>query len=410
MRWVTFPIRALGTNIIGEYFTFGHPNSFEYSFDSISPSLQVVSPGMSNKRRGRRGRGGKPVRLFDAVVQRSLSIKHVGGSASSARVVETDAADNQLQLTATPPSSLSGITVPDSILATNERFAVHWLMCGDGNARNGVRFDRGVVYANSILRLKSWGSFWALAWDDDILIGLPPEGCTFSAALRGDFLSVLESDSLVVPRFNGPGQNDSDVRRHYERHICAWLSEHSGWVLNLSRNGAREARAIDPNQYIERWEVITYHGVHDCAVAATIDSVHLVSGIENACEAIRLAGNTPKRTIRFESASALLDKLRIRAPGIRLKKLSVDEEREIRSGGSRGSLLWLVRDRRSVFLVILASESCIHSVAVDTRPLRRIIVDSQEPFAISLSVRNLQHCGIGANVHVRAVRRVVIPD
>ena len=292
----------------------------------------------------------------------------------------------------------------------DERYFVNWVICGDGNTRHGLLFERGIVYANDILRIKSWDSFWPLAWDEDIFIGLPPEGCRFQATWRGENLSVMESTSLDVPRCPAHSSSDDDVRKHYEQHVCRWLGEHPGWVLKLSRNGARHSNSFQKDQYIEHWRVVTYCGVHDCAVAATIDAVHLVSGIDRALDAIRIAGNSPKRSNRFETVSALLDKLRADHPGFRLQKLGKDDEKLFWSSESQTSLHWLVNNCRGVFVVILESRGCIHTVAVDSRPLRRMIVDSSEPYGVSLSMRNLQICGGGTGTHIRAVRQVMFDE
>ena len=145
-------------------------------------------------------------------------------------------------------------------------------------------------------------------------------------------------------------------------------------------------------------------------VASAINSAHLIAGIEGAGRALDLEGEWPKRSIRFETACVLFDKLR--APGtlLQLQKLTKDEESLVWSGDQDGSLRRLVRNRRDVFLVLLESQYSVHTVAVDTRPLLRIIVNSLEPYAVSLCVRNLKFCGGGLGTHIRAVRRVVLAD
>ena len=363
---------------------------------------------MGNKKRGKRGRGAKRGKPSDATTLRSTITKHVGGSLSSPGVVGVDAAGSQLRLPAISRRPRARVSESEGVLG--ERCYVHWLLCGDGTIRRGMRFSRGVVYANNILRLKSWDSFWVLVWDDEIFVGLPPEGCVFRGAWRGENLSIMETDLLNVPACPGRKPSACDVRMHYEKYICNWLSEHPGWTLSMCRNGAREARTLQGDQYVTSWGVITYEGVHDCAVAASIDSVHLISGIEKAAYAERLAGQTPKRSVRFETASALFDKLRAKGLKVRLEKVTEGEERSLRRGGYRQSLGWIVSNSSGVFLVILESTDIVHTVAVDSRPDRRVIVDSLERYALSLSVQNLQYCGGGPETQVRALRRVVLED
>ena len=77
---------------------------------------------------------------------------------------------------------------------------MNWLVCGDGVTRCGEQLERGVVYANYIIRRKSWVSFWSFGWDDRIFAGLPPEGSKFRAPWRGENLSVLDTTFLTLPR------------------------------------------------------------------------------------------------------------------------------------------------------------------------------------------------------------------
>ena len=123
------------------------------------------------------------------------------------------------------------------------------------------------------------------------------------------------------------------------------------------------------------------------------------------------AGRSPKRSLRFETAHALLHAVGQRTTGCCLQKVPDAAQTEIWRSDPCCAMRWLVGEQSGVYLVILESQlGCVHTVAVDARPLRRIIVDTLEPYAMRLSVRALMLCGGGEGVRVRAMRKVVTTE
>ena len=89
-----------------------------------------------------------------------------------------------------------------------------------------------------------------------------------------------------------------------------------------------------------------------------------------------------------------------------MRNLKDDEIVAVWSKHRTQGLNWLLSQFDSVFVVTLESLGTVHSIAVDTRPWRRIIVDSQECYALRLATGMLIYCGGGIGTHIRAIRRV----
>ena len=84
---------------------------------------------------GHRDRRKRDGRLSDADALRSSSTKRAGGSQSSTRVVEHDAAGVLLQPRASSHEDQGVSSLHHRVLNTDGRYFVHWILCGDGGSR-----------------------------------------------------------------------------------------------------------------------------------------------------------------------------------------------------------------------------------------------------------------------------------
>lgn len=398
---------AAGDGDVRAGFRSSREGSEAWESSSQPGGSQIGAPGTSHSNRDAERTDcdeGKQVHFATAVRQTAIRINRRVNGLEAPHSGEQDAGS----------SYRNGVCVTDgeddksknsrkATSANGEKFAIESIVYGDGSSLGNLVLEDESWYASGT----SDGGIESFHEIDPDTIVLSTRGCNKGGNWRSRPLTQLARGVTVTdtPRVNIPA-NKRNNRAFKQRKLrilaLAWCMENKGFALTVGGPGARGVISnVSAYQITSFGSVYAQKAEGNCMESALVNAVDIVFGREIAQKVQDHFKEELPHITHLKEIMELLHKLRISG---RLQKIKHD------SNYLQNPFKVIAEFTSGIYLVHLKETGIVdYVVAVDAN--RRIILDSQEKYPMSLNENVLRLCGgdSASNLTVHCVRRLVDP-
>ena len=306
------------------------------------------------------------------------------------------------RLTRAPPNNNLGKATRKNSDAT-QPFNIESVVCGDGSRKNGVALRNLVIYASE----RADGGYESYHEIDGDSLRLSMRG----SRKGGNWNSRPVSDKSrnlklnSVPKINIPAKkrHNHAWKQDKLRHLALrWLYQHRGVALSVGGPGAR-GDIDEVERYLVKDQGTVYVQEEDgnCLGAAIVNGLDIVRGRTVADSTRDYFEQEIPHFLRLRDTVRLLHDL---GTGAEMRKLPKAD----RAIYNENPFRYLASRETGVYIVHLVQHRVVnHAVVIDAH--RKLIIDSEEEYPLTLTEAVLRKCGgeEADNLQVEDLRLIV---
>lgn len=266
----------------------------------------------------------------------------------------------------------------NSGLASASRWNIESIVIGDGSEwTSGITLKRGVLYGSAQLNGRHENFHRIVKSSLHIhKVGLRP--VTFRTRQvkkkRGAAPRAVSIPSIRETR------NSCRQETFVAEHLLNYMKRKKGVAVLLGGPGARSAEKEIEQYHVKHCNIIMARSCHlDCAPACLVNAIFSYIGPNKAKRAMK---DLIAYSFQFKNLGQIGPVLHSLRMGMRIVRVATEHR----------NIQWLVKQEFGVWLVrMIVTNESDHCVAIDAD--RALILDSVEPYPITLCERALALCG-----------------